>query len=214
VLALLVPAAASARPPAPVPGPAATPLPLDQAAALVAAAPATAPDALAVQAVSPQQALAAATAPGAAVYVAPGLSLQQAVGARLSAAGLSSTTASGGVASPASAEAVGCSSVADGGTWGTWPYEQRVSFTVYWCAVYGNHITYYSATTNGGGTLCGVSWTSNQPISGGIPYSWVVQRGSAGFSCPTVIPWVNLHPSHYLDVSVNAWGSAAEVGRG
>ena len=96
--------------------------------------------------------------------------------------------------------------------WGTWPYQQRITDTTYWCAVYGDHITYTSSTTNGSGTLCATSWTSNQIISGGIGYSWFVNRSSAGFSCPTAIPWVSLHPSHYEDVARNAWGSTSEVG--
>jgi hypothetical protein len=37
-------------------------------------------------------------------------------------------------------------------------------------------------------------------------------RSSAGFSCPTVIPWVTLHPSHYEDIARNSWGSTSEVG--
>ena len=26
--------------------------------------------------------------------------------------------------------------------WGTWPYQQRITDTTYWCAVYGSHTTY------------------------------------------------------------------------
>ena len=208
----------SARPPAaaPTPGPAATPLPPDQAAALVAAAPATAPDALTVQAVSPQQALAAATAPGAAVYVAPGLSLQQAVGARLSTAGLSSTTASsGGRRSGVGRVGRLLRQRRRRGHWGTWPYEQKIYFTVYWSRCTAATSPTIPPATNERAALCAASaGPSNEADQRRDPLSWVVQRGSAGFSCPTVIPWVNLHPSHYLDVSVNSWGSAAEVGRG
>jgi hypothetical protein len=107
-----------------------------------------------------------------------------------------------------------CSANAQWYEWGTWPYQQRITDTTYWCAVYGDHITYTSSTTNGSGTLCGTSWTSAQTISGGIGYSWFVNRASAGFTCPTAIPWVSLHPSHYEDTSRNAWGSTALVGAG
>ena len=99
-------------------------------------------------------------------------------------------------------------------TWGTWPYEQQLSDTTYWCAVYGDHITYYSSTANATGTLCDSSWRSSQVTSGGIGYSWFVVRTSAGWSCPTVVPWFNLHPSHYMDYSRNAWGSTEYVGSG
>ena len=167
VLALLVPAAASARPPAPAPGPAATPLPPEQAAALVAA-PAAAPDALTVQAVSPQQALAAASAPGAAVYVAPGLSLQQAVGRGSARPGRRrrrprrgrrpSVGRVGRLLRRRRRRQLGHLAV-------------RAADHVHGVLVRGLRRTTSPTTrpaTNGGGTLCGVSWTSNQPISGGI----------------------------------------------
>lgn len=203
-LALLVPAAASARPPGPA-APLPTPLPEAQAEALVAS-PATVPGGSETWSVSPQEALGAASLPGAAVYVAPGLSLQQAVGVTPAAAP--------SVARPTAAAAVGCSANRAYRTWGTWPYEQGLSDTTYWCAVYGDHITYYSSTVNATGTLCDTGWTSSQVISGGIGYSWFVVRSSAGWSCPTVVPWLNLHPSHYMDYSRNAWGSTAYVGSG
>ena len=201
-LALLVPAAASARPPGPVAPPPA-PLPQAQAEALVAAAAAV-PAGSQTWAVSPQEALGAASSPGAAVFVAPGLSLQQAVGAAPGAGSI--------VAHPTAAAAVGCSANRAYRTWGTWPYEQQLSDTTYWCAVYGDHITYSTSTVNATGTLCNTGWTSSQVISGGIGYSWFVVRSSAGWSCPTVVPWLNLHPSHYMDYSRNAWGNTEYVG--
>jgi hypothetical protein len=201
-LALVVPAAASARPPGPV-APAPTPLPEAQAEALVAA-PAAVPAGSQTWSVSPQEALGAASSPGAAVYVAPGLSLRQAVGV--------APAAGSDVAHTTAGEAVGCSANRAYRTWGTWPYEQQLSDTTYWCAVYGNHITYYSSSVNATGTLCDSSWTSSQVISGGIGYSWFVVRSSGGWSCPTVVPWLSLHPSHYMDYSRNAWGSTEYIG--
>ena len=179
-LALLVPATASAKhgPPAP------TPLPPAEAEALVGAA-AEVSSGSETRAVSPQEALAAATLPGALVV---------------------------GVAPAATAAATACSANAAWHQWGTWPYEQRITDTTYWCAVYGGQITYRSSSVTATGTLCGSNWTASQLISGGIGYSWFVMRSSAGFSCPTVIPWVTLHPSHYEDIARNAWGSTSEVG--
>jgi hypothetical protein len=49
-------------------------------------------------------------------------------------------------------------------------------------------------------------------VSGGIGYSWFVTRASAGWACPTVIPWITIHPSHSEDVSRNAWGSTELIG--
>lgn len=113
---------------------------------------------------------------------------------------------------PAAAENTACSANAAWRQWGTWPYEQRITDTTYWCAVYGGQITYRSSTASGSGTLCGSSWATSQLISGGIGYSWFVIRSSVGFACPTVVPWITLHPSHYEDISRNSWGSTAEVG--
>ena len=112
------------------------------------------------------------------------------------------------------AAAVGCSANAAWHEWGTWPYQQRITDTTYWCAVVGERITYISSSATGSGTLCNTSYWGSQLISGGIGYSWFVTRSSAGWACPTIIPWVTLHPSHHVDVSRNAWGSTAEVGSG
>lgn len=180
------------------------PLDPDAAAALVSAAPAVASGST-LRRVTAAEALAAASTPGASVSVAPGLSLQQAVGAsatRQAPAGAVAT------ASPA------CWANAAWRQWGTWPYEQKITDTTYWCAVYGVRITYRSSTTTAGGTLCGVSWRSSQLVAGGIGYSWFTIRASAGFACPTVIPWVTLHPSHYEDTARNAWGGTSAVGSG
>ena len=186
------------------------PLPQAQAEALVAA-PSLEASGSATRAVSAQEALAAAALPGATVSTAPGLTLPQAVGLApaLSASSVASTT---GAFAVAAAAAPACSANTAWRSWGTWPYEQKLSDTTYWCAVYGSHITYYSSTVNGTGTICGTGWTSSQLIGGGIGYSWFVLRSSAGWSCPTTIPWLSLHPSHYIDISRNAWGSTAEVG--
>jgi hypothetical protein len=163
--------------------------------------------------VTAQEAWSAASLPGAIVSVAPGLSLAQAVG--LVPAVSMSTTASP-ILKPigVTTSATGCSANAKWREWGTWPYQQRITDTTYWCAVYGDHITYTASTATGGGVLCDTSWTSSQMTSGGIGYSWFVTRSSAGFSCQTAVPFLSLHPSHYEDVSRNAWGSTSEVGFG
>ena len=183
----------------------------DQAQALVAS-PASVLSGSSSRSVSPQEALAAASLPGAVVSVAPGLSLGQAVGV---APALSTSTSTAGVLRPigvTTAAFTACWANAFWHEWGTWPYQQRITDTTYWCAVYGDRITYTSSTANGSGTLCATSWTSNQIISGGIGYSWFVNRSSAGFTCPTAIPWVSLHPSHYEDIARNAWGSTSDAG--
>ena len=187
--------AASAKAP---PAGGARPLPVAEATALAAAGSSSGST---TWAVSAADALAAASQPDATVSVAPGLSLREAVGL-------------GSTAALAVEAASGCAANAAWWQWGTWPYEQRITDTTYWCAVYGDHITYRSSSVTGGGTLCSTNWTGSALISGGIGYSWFVMRSSAGFSCPTVIPWITLHPSHYLDVSRNSWGNSAIVATG
>ena len=61
-----------------------------------------------------------------------------------------------------------CSANAAWHQWGTWPYEQRITDTTYWCAVYGGQITYRSSSVSATGTLCGSNWTTSQLISGGM----------------------------------------------
>lgn len=204
----LVPTAAAAGGPQPA-APA-------QAQALISA-PSPLSSGSATRTVTAQEALSAASLPGAVVSVAPGLSLAQAVGlspAVSTSASMSTSITASPVLKPigVTTSATGCSANAKWREWGTWPYQQRITDTTYWCAVYGDHITYTASTATGGGTLCDTSWTTSQMTSGGIGYSWFVTRSSAGFSCQTAIPYVSLHPSHYEDVSRNAWGSTSEVG--
>jgi len=188
------------------------PLPQAQAQALIAA-PAAVASGSTTRPVGAREALAAASLPGATVSVAPGLSPAQAVGL-VPAAPPSIGPASVVGTAAATLSSVGCSANSAWHEWGTWPYQQRITDTTYWCAVVGDHITFTSSSVSATGTLCGSAWTGSQLISGGIGYSWFVMRSGAGWSCPTVIPWVTLHPSHHLDVSRNAWGSTAEVGSG
>jgi hypothetical protein len=183
-----------------------------QAQALISA-PALVASGSTTRAVTAREAFAAASLPGAVVAIAPGMSAAQAVG--LTPVVSVSTGTSSSIVKPIGttiAAATACSANAQWSEWGTWPYQQRITDTTYWCAVYGDHITYTSSTTNGSGTICGTGWTSNQIISGGVNYSWFVNRASAGFNCPTAIPYISLHPSHYEDTSRNAWGSTALVG--
>lgn len=149
-------------------------------------------------------ALAASTLPGAATYLEAGLSLDEAVGtAPLTAL----------VAGRAFARTM-CWAVAAWHQWGTWPYQQRLIDTTYWCAKYGSRITFRTTSVTAGGTLCGLGWRSAQLIAGGTGFPSFVMRSSGGFSCPTAIPWFTLHPSRHLDVRHDDRGVSAIVGSG
>jgi len=200
-LVLLVPMASAGDP---------QPLAPDQAQALISAASPVAATSV-TRRVSPQEALAATSAPGALTSVAAGMTLAQAVGLAPTDGPVRSTSA---MARPAKAAYYGCESNQSGWHWGLWPYDQNITDTTYWCAIYGSSITFRTTTVTATGTLCGTSWTASALISGGIGYSWFTMRASAGWSCPSDIPWITWHPSHYLDTAHNAWGNSAQVGSG
>jgi hypothetical protein len=201
-LVALVPTASAAGP---------QPLAPDQAQTLINAAPPVASTSV-TRRVSPQEAFAAASAPGAVVSVAPGMTLAQAVGLTPTGGGpIASTSA---LVKPAAAAAYGCESNVSGWHWGTWPYDQNITDVTYWCAVYGVAITYKTTSVTATGTLCGTDWTSSALIGGGIGFTWFTMRASAQWACPTAIPWVTLHPSHYLDTAHNAWGNSEQVRSG
>lgn len=150
-------------------------------------------------AVSGATALAASSLPGSTTWVDPQLSPSM-------AAGVDATTS----------RQTACWANAAWHQWGTWPYQQRIIDTTYWCAVYGSHITYRSSSTTTSGTLCGTGWRANQLVGGGVGsgFTYFITRASAGFSCPTVIPWVTIHTSHYEDIRRGYRGGTTFVGLG
>ncbi|HZS30681.1 MAG TPA: hypothetical protein VFA37_05445 [Gaiellaceae bacterium] len=178
----------------------ATPLPPDDATALVTTGEsAGVSDATSVD---PATVLAAASAPGADTEIESGLTPDEAVGLAPDAASLDTTATKECWADQAWDQ------------WGTWPYQQKIVDTTYWCADYGVKITLRSSSVTGGGTICALSWRASQLIGGGVGFPSFTERSSAGFSCPTVIPWIVLHPSHHLDVLRTSVGSASIVGKG
>ena len=179
------------------------PLPPDQAQALATAPADTSGSTTRV--VDGQTALNASADSGAATSIEPGVSAQAAVG-------LVPLTEGNII----SASRPVCWANAAWHQWGTWPYQQRITDTTYWCAVYASHITYRTSTTTASGTLCGVSWRSKGLIAGGVGpgFTYFTNRASAGFSCPTVIPWITIHTTHHEDVKRTDRGVATFVGTG
>jgi hypothetical protein len=179
-----------------------TPLPPDQAEAL-----ATAPDTSAstTTAVDGLTALDASAQPDADTSIESGLTPQAAVGLAPFTEG-----------SLLSAIRPSCWANAAWHQWGLWPYQQRITDTTYWCAIFGSHITYRSTTTTASGTLCGVNWRAKQLIAGGVGrgFTYFTMRTSAGFACPTIIPLVTLHTTHHQDVKRNDRGGTSFVGTG
>lgn len=185
--------------------PSATPLSPDQAQVLISSAAAI-PTGSTTNSVDGQTALDAASQPGADTQIESGLTPQQAVGL---------VPFTDGSAISASMKPI-CWANAAWNQWGTWPYQQRITDTTYWCAIYGNHITFRSSTTTASGTLCGVEWRTNQVIAGGVgkAFTYFTNRASAGFSCQTIVPWITLHTSHHEDVKRTDRGVTTFVGTG
>jgi len=181
-----------------------SPLPPDQAQALATAA-ADVPSGSSTTVVDGRTALDASAAPDALTSIESGVSPNAAVGlAPLSEDNVLLATR------PV------CWANAAWNQWGTWPYQQRITDTTYWCAVFGSHITYRTSSTTASGTLCGVGWRASALIAGGVGrgFTYFTQRASAGFACPTVIPWIVIHTSHHEDVKRTDRGVTTFVGSG
>lgn len=183
-----------------------TALPPDQAQAL-ATAPADVADGSSTSAVDGVTVLDASASSGAQTSIEQGISPEAAVG----------LIPLIGPDSPASSPArASCWASNMWHQWGTWPYQQRVTDTTYWCAIYNKHITYRTSTTTASGLLCGVQWRAGALIAGGIGrgFTYFTNRASAGFSCQTIIPWITLHTTHRLDVKRTDRGMTTQVGTG
>jgi hypothetical protein len=182
------------------------PLPLqpDQATAL-ATAPADVPGGSSTQSVDGSAVLDAAAQPGAQTSIEADISPEAAVGL--------APLVDGNVLSLTRPV---CWANYIWHQWGTWPYQQRVTDTTYWCAVYNNHITYRTSMTTASGTLCGVEWRAGGLIGGGIGrgFTYFTNRASAGSACQTVVPWITIHTTHHEDVRRNDHGGTTVVGTG
>jgi hypothetical protein len=165
------------------------------------------------KAAEPDAAQALAAAPGYSLgTTVTAISKQDALAA-LQQAGPATVLAAGfSTAAQAVAASTGCASWQSGWGWGTWPYDQQVYDHTYYCAIAGDRITSRSTTVTAGGTLCGTESRDNWITSGGIGYFWMVVHAQVRFSCPTVVPYVSLHPTDWLETSYNAWGNASQVG--
>jgi hypothetical protein len=179
------------------------PLPPDQAQALATGGTET--SGTTAKVVDGQTALNASSLAGSDTTIESGVSAQAAVG-------LAPLTEGNII----SASRPVCWASAAWHQWGTWPYQQRVTDTTYWCAVYGSHITYRTSTTTASGTLCAVQWRAKQLIAGGVGsgFTYFTIRASAGFACPTIIPWITIHTTHHEDVKRTDRGATSIVGTG
>ena len=201
VLATLVGTPALASAGGPQPRPQAQALSPNRAAEL-ATTPAIATVAVAPHRVTPAAALAAAARPGAVTDVAPGLSVDQAVG-------LAPDTSSNPSAVRRLAHTLGghyCFSGSENVQWGSWPYQQVVYDNTFWCAYWGGQITYRSTNVSHSGMMCGGSGDYTYRLVGGVGDVYVVYRVGAYFACSTIIPWITLRFNDSFDAEVNSFG--------
>jgi hypothetical protein len=189
-----------------IPAGAGTPAPLqpEQAALLANATPAVA-NGSTTSVVDGTTALSAALQPDAQTSIEAGITPQAAVG-------LATLTETNAVL-PARPR---CWANVSWHQWGTWPYQQKITDTTYWCAVFDKHITYRTSTTTASGLLCGVSWRASALIGGGIGpgFTYFTNRASANFTCRTAVPWIAIHTTHHLDTKRTDRGVTTEVGSG
>jgi hypothetical protein len=175
--------------------------PLPQVQAQAAMSSGSVSTGVATQQVLPAVVAAAAKQPGAVT-----------LGVIPSADGTIPATASA-AAAPMDATAVSCWAVNSGWTWGTSPYNQHLNDLTYWCAHYNAAITSVSLIPSASSLLCDSS-ASGGLIGGGVGFRYVDEQVNGSWGCPTVIPWVTLHTSHYLQTSHNSIGSSQQIGAG
>lgn len=93
---------------------------------------------------------------------------------------------------------------------GVFPYWRKHIAATYWCAEYGNYITYRRTNqrpdVNG---VCSHTGHSHWRTSGGIGYSWVKIHAWMSFSCPTPYPWFELNDTLWMNPAFNVWGNYA-----
>lgn len=92
---------------------------------------------------------------------------------------------------------------------GVFPYERTHHAATYWCAVYGQYLTYRRTDTRGDTNgFCSTTGTGSWKMGGGVQYRWVKVHTWSSFSCPTPW-WWSLHDTLWMNIAYNAWGSYA-----
>jgi hypothetical protein len=97
-------------------------------------------------------------------------------------------------------------------SWGTWPYNQRVNESRYWCANrIGGQQTYRTSHVTLGGTfsLCDSHDAYGFRTTGGNGYTWTTFRSGGHFDCPSPIPWLTYHYHRWMEWACNTWGNCS-----
>lgn len=92
---------------------------------------------------------------------------------------------------------------------GVFPYERTHHAATYWCAVYGQYLTYRRTDTRGDTNgFCSTTGTGSWKMGGGVGYRWVKVHTWSSFSCPTPW-WWTLHDTLWMNIAYNVWGNYA-----
>lgn len=89
------------------------------------------------------------------------------------------------------------------------PYERNHHAATYWCAVYGQYLTYRRTDTRGAPNgFCSTTGTGSWKMGGGVYHRWVKVHTWSSFSCPTPW-WWTLNDTLWMNIAYNVWGNYA-----
>lgn len=96
--------------------------------------------------------------------------------------------------------------------WGTWPYQQRVSESRYWCATnIGGYQNYRVSHVFLHSAACDTSGAYGYLVGGGNGYTWSTVRSGGHFHCQTPTPWLAFNSDAWQEWACNTWGNCAFV---
>ena len=92
---------------------------------------------------------------------------------------------------------------------GIFPMERNHHAATYWCAVYGQYLTYRRTNTRGATNgVCSTTGTGSWKMGGGVHYRWVKVHTWSSFSCPSPW-WWTLNDTLWMNIAYNVWGTVA-----
>lgn len=157
--------------------------------------------------VSAQEALGAASRPGADTEVAAGQTPEQATGATTGADVAITQEVEDDGGGPGGAYKL-CSFGTLSAQWGTWPMQQIVNDNTYWCwSTPSLNITYRSTTVTTSTAVCSGDSPYSFRYAGGLGVPYVYIEAGAYFHCQTPYPWISVNVHRCLHDVWYPWGA-------
>jgi hypothetical protein len=119
-----------------------------------------------------------------------------------------------GTSSNAVTATVLCYSAALRETWGTYPYQRRVTDNEYWCAPQGGNLSYRTShvlLNDGISGLCSASGPYSFKFGGGVGYRYVYVQSGGHFAC-TTLGIYTIYSNPYQKWAIYAWGYVSYMG--